>query len=442
MKPVLRHFTSLALCLAMVLPVPANEKTAVQSGNAFALDLYAQLAKENTGANLFFSPYSISNALAMTAEGARGKTALEMGTVLRLPKGDRQDGNDDRPWDWTKLHAGFGKLSQAYNREDQPYALRIANAIWGDKSFPFNDAFVEAINSNYHTEALRLADFAGNSEAERQRINAWVEKATEKRIQDLLPEGSIDALTRIVLANAIYFKGDWETPFRERYTKEGDFRLGDGKTAKAELMHGSAIKSARYAAFQADGTFFDTPKLTSHKRKTVGYPRSDGFAVAELFYKGRDLSMVMIAPLDADGLPAIEKKLTSANLSAWLGKLANREVHVTMPKFKSTSTFVLNDTLKAMGMPSAFEGSANFNGMKEGESSAGLFISLVAHKAFVEVNETGTEAAAATAVVGALRSAPAVQPFIPEFRADRPFLYLIRDVKTGNILFLGRMLKP
>jgi len=440
--PMKTPIITLAACLVMnsLSIAKYREVPAVQVNTKFGLDLYAQLDAENQGKNLFFSPYSISNALAMTAEGARGTTALEMGTVLGLPEEAKRLDSENRPWNMDSFHEGLGSLNDHFNRKDKAYALRTANALWGDKSYPFNDVYLDKLSESYSTDALRPADFIGAPETERLRINRWVEDQTEKRITDLLPKKAINSDTRMVLVNAIYFKGDWASLFKASLTKEGDFTTGGGDAVKAQLMNARSMSGASYAAFNADGSVFITPTVAS--RDGGEYPGADGFAIAELPYKGKELSMVMISPNSANGLPAIESKLDSKNLAAWLGNLRERKLHVTMPKFKSETSYSMNKTLKAMGMPTAFTGEANFNGMRKDESNANLFISTVVHKAFVEVNEEGTEAAAATGVVMTKKSARPRTPFIPHFRADKPFIYMIRDNQTGSILFLGRMNNP
>jgi len=441
-KAIKTPIISLAACMVMQsLSIAKSQEIPMMEANTkFGLDLYAQLDAENKGKNLFFSPYSVSNALAMTAEGARGKTALEMGTVLGLPEGAMNaDGGDDT-LNLDAFHKGLRTLNNHLNREDKAYALRTANALWGEKSYPFNDAYLQKLSDFYGTDAIGSANFVTDWEAERKRINLWVEDRTEERIKDLLPRGIINRETRMVLVNAIYFKADWAAQFKASLTKEGEFATGGGETITTELMNARAMSGARYAAFNADGSVF----ITSTVAGSVGgeYPGADGFAIAELPYKGKELSMVMIAPNSADGLAAIEGKLDSKNLAAWLSKLRMRKLHVTMPKFKSETSYTMNEPLKKMGMPTAFkEGKANFNGMRAGESTAELRISKVVHKAFVEVNEEGTEAAAATAVTMIPDSAQAI-PFIPHFRADKPFIYMIRDNASGSILFLGRMNNP
>jgi len=493
-----------------------GEMKAVVKGNSdFAFDMYKQLSKENAGKNLFFSPYSVSAALAMTAEGARGETADEMGKVLRFAPVARRAGDDARllPWKTRFIHAGMAalsdhltggkdkeelataraeiaqlrkvleaakakaeqlrkkrnwkayraataeqekaaeKLNKALAQVDQ-YELTVANALWGEKTCPFEQPYIKTIGQYYKTGGILPCDFKNNFRAERLRINKWVEEQTQNRIKDLIPEGALDELTRLVLTNAIYFKGEWSKPFKESHTKPGDFSLAGGGKIQTPLMNAMNLDVGKYAAFNADGSLFDTPKMQKRGQKEGYYPGKDGFAMLELPYKGEALSMVLVAPNDPAGLAAFEDKLTLERLSAWIGQLKKRKVHVQMPKFKLETKYTLGDkdkpgALQKMGMVRAFTDprrpdGADFTGMRQtSDRRQRLYITKVLHKAFVEVNEKGTEAAAATGVVMSVPTgAPMNVPFTPTFKADRPFVFLIRDVKTGSILFMGRMMNP
>jgi len=491
----------------------APVKHAVQANSDFAFDLYRQLSGENAGKNLFFSPYSVSSALAMTAEGARGPTAAEMGKVLRFPQAARRIGADAQliPWQTSLIHAGMGRLnarltgkdkdaaaveaarqrivdcrkaleeakakvqklrrqrnwremgratqaerkaSQALNEalaQVDQYELRIANALWGEKTYPFRKEYVDTISTHYGTGGVFPADFKNNFPAERDKINTWVEDQTNKRIKNLIPKLSPAQakLLRLILTNAIYFKGEWSEPFKEANTRDLPFTPPAGQPVKTPIMSARNLKVGRYAAFNADGSFFNTPRMINRGQKTGLYPDKDGFAMLELPYKGDEISMVLIAPNSPDGIAAVEKKLTPAALAAWIGKAVKRKVHVFVPKFKLETKYTMNETLKAMGMVRAFTdprlaNGADFTGMSASTDPRDrLYISKVIHKAFVEVNEKGTEAAAATAVmmVGATSVRMSV-PFTPTFKANRPFLFIIRDKNTGSILFMGRMMDP
>ena len=483
----------------------APVKEMVQANSAFAVDLYKQFAKENEGKNLFFSPYSVSVALAMTAEGARTETALEMGTVLRFPKAARRVGDDAQaiPWRTALIHTGLSALNERFNAPEKDpkadairkqaaglrtqrdaatqraaelrkqrkwqefqaadkqarelskqlgdllqqidqYELSIANALWGEKSYPFDPKYIETVGGFYRTGGVFPCNFGGDFETERVRINGWVEEQTRDRIKDLIPQGVLDSLTRLVLTNAIYFKGNWAEQFKKEHTREADFLLSDGQKAKADTMHGNDLEKARYGAFKADGSPFETPAMVPTQEPL--YPDKDGFTMVELPYRGGGLAMVLLAPQRPDGLPALEATLSAEKLAAWIGGLAKRKVHVVLPKFRLETDYTLGDAdnpgaLQQMGMVRAFAKGADFSGMNLSHRPD-LYISKVLHKAFVDVNEEGTEAAAATAVILTGKSLVLRKPFVPTFRADRPFLFLIKDKVTGSVLFMGRMVDP
>ena len=423
----------------------APQRDAVAANGDFALDLYGQLAKEHDGKNLFFSPYSMASALAMTAEGARGGTAAEMGKVLRFPEAARRLGDDAQllPWNTGLIHTGMAALNDRFQSQaDTPAEINVANALFGEQTFPFSPDYVATIGKFYGTGAVVPVDFKNLAEAARLQINAWAEEKTRGRIKDLIPPGKVNALTRLVLLNAIYFKGDWAVQFHPKATEQADFRAAGGAKVAVQMMHNSKLDGGKYAAFAADGTPFKSPRTIVGNEPAPLYPGAGGFQVAELPYKGNDLSMVLVVPQDADGLPQVEQQFTSANLQAWLGSLEARDIDVAMPKFRIESSYRMNDSLAALGMRQAFDArQADFSGLGPA-GSEGLFISDVLHKAFVEVTEQGTEAAAATVVVGRAGGSPPARPFVPIIRADRPFLFAIRDVKTGTLLFLGRMTDP
>ncbi len=488
----------------------------VRANSEFALALYARLSEDNRGRNLFFSPYSVSSALALVVEGARGETAEQMGRVLRYGASLHRGGDEarDSPWDTARLHTGMAalndefaagaqgapkevrdqiaslrkqlqdanqranelqkkgdwgqanraadnarkiaaELNQLQGRYDQ-YELRIANALWGEKTYLFRQSYLDTLNKYYHTGGLFPVDFRNDFEGARLRINAWVEAQTKARIKNMIPKNIMDEeskkLVRLILTNAIYFKGEWAEVFQETQTRDEDFFLSSGGKARVPLMRRSDMPGVRYAAFSGDGKYFDTPSHIPRGGRVEEnklYPDEHGFTMLEMPYKGGELSMVVIAPRSADGLAELEKKLTGDSLQAWVGKLRQRSVHVFMPKFRLETNYAMEAMLQAMGMKRAFSNprapdGAQFDGMSQSEDpTQKLYISKVLHKAFVEVNEKGTEAAAATAVIMAMpTAAPVTVPFTPTFRADRPFVFLIRDVKTNSTLFLGRMMNP
>jgi serpin B len=367
----------------------------VAGNSAFAFDLY-QALRDETG-NLFFSPYSISVALAMTYAGARGATERQMAETLHftLPQ--------------ERLHPAFNALDlELRSTERDDFKLHIANAIWGQIGYSFLSAFLDVLARNYGA-GLRLLDFEKEPEASRQAINDWVSEQTEKKIKDLIPSGGITRDTTLVLSNAIYFDADWEQPFAKARTADGVFNTLDGREVTVSMMSMSEPASLPYAAGQ-------------------------GYQAVELPYKGGEMSMVILVP-DAGQFEAFEAALGAGRVDAILGELEPKQVDLKLPKFSYESSFSLAQKLAAMGMPDAFE-AADFSGM---DGTDQLFISEVFHKAFVAVDEAGTEAAAATAVVVGKMALPMVDI---QLVVDRPFIFTIRDVNNGTVLFVGRVLNP
>ncbi|MDX1565982.1 MAG: serpin family protein, partial [Phycisphaeraceae bacterium] len=414
--------------------VTAPTKVAVKANSDFAFDLWRKLAEEkgNADKNLFFSPYSISSALTMVAEGARGQTAREMGSVLGFPKAALRVGADAQsiPWRTALIHSGQGELNRRFNREKKPYKLHVANALWGEQTYRFRPAYLAALKEPYGA-ALHPADFSGNVDGERQRINQWVEQQTSGRIKKLIPDDVLDTDTRLVLTNAIFFKGDWLLQFDKKQTRTADFDTGRGKV-KVKMMsvndeakaEGEKEHPFAYAKFDAAG------------KPVRNWRAKPALQVLEMPYKGRELSMIVMLP-EQGGLEALQSSLTASKLAGWIGHLRRGQVKVAFPKFKMETSLDLVPTLKAMGMPSAFK-PGGFTGISDEPTAYKLAISDVLHKAFVEVTEEGTEAAAATAVVVKDESAS----FKPVFRADRPFLFVIRENATGTVLFCGRVMNP
>lgn len=374
---------------------PKTASEAALDNNAFGLDLYKRVAQ--SGDNVFLSPYGIASALAMTYEGARGDTAAQMSESLHFGVPP------------ARLRPAFQELDQALApAADAGYALHVANALWGMQGHKFEPAFVEVLRTAYDAP-LHQVDFA-ESEAARATINDWVAEATRHKIDELIPSGMLDEMTRLVLTNAIYFKGDWAVTFDAKATKPQPFQVLQGKPVKTPLMH-------------QVGTF--------------GYAESAAAQVLSLPYAGKALSMVVVLPRQADGLSALEAGLDAAALEALTQELTQRKVSVFLPRFQVKSSFSLADELAALGMKDAFDPDrADLSGM---DGTRALYVKDVVHESFVEVNEEGTEAAASTGVVVGVRSAG---PPPPEFRADRPFLFFIRHEDTGSILFLGRLVRP
>ncbi|HTA31011.1 MAG TPA: serpin family protein [Candidatus Cybelea sp.] len=407
MKPV-RSIKSAAYALLPLIFVAlinrppatfASETNAVAGNTAFALDLYKQL---NSGdGNLFFSPYSISTCLAMTYAGARGNTEAQMARTLHFGA------------DQAQLHAAFGDLQKHLNdiQTKKEVELNIANGLWAQREHPFLPAFLDTATKDYAAKVEQV-DFRTSFEAVRAQINDWVSDRTKGKIKDLIPAGALNGLTRLVLANAIYFKGKWQRPFEERFTATLPFYVTTNYLTQAKLMQ---------------------------RTDNFGYAETENLQLLEMDYAGRDISMVILLPKRSDGLKALEDSLNAAQLNAWIGQVRFREVHVFVPKFKLTQQFDLSRTLAAMGMADAFSPAADFSGMDGIKQN--LYISSVVHKAFVEVDEQGTEAAAATGVMVKSMAVRRPEP-PPTFRADHPFLFLLRDTHLGSILFLGRVTNP
>ncbi len=382
--------------------VNTSEQALLVEGNsAFAFELYQALREEE--GNLFYSPHSISVALAMTYAGARNQTAEQMADTLQfLLEQERLH----PAFNW--LDAELAKRGEgAEGKDEEGFRLNIVNAIWGQKNYDFLSDFLDVLAENYGA-GLRILDFINETEASRLAINKWVSDQTEGRIEDLIPQGAIDALTRLVLTNAIYFNAAWEYPFDEDMTADGPFYLLDGGQVLVPMMR---------------------------QTESFGYAEGAGYQAVELLYDGCELSMVILLP-EAGNFQAFEEGLQSQQVDAIISDLQTTEVALMMPKFEFDSEFSLKDTLAGMGMPIAFSSAADFSGMT---GTLDLQITEVLHKAFVSVDEAGTEAAAATAVIVGETAIPG-QPV--EVTLDRSFIFLIRDIETGAILFVGRVMNP
>jgi serpin B len=374
----------------------------VDGNNAFAFDLYSALKGEQ--GNLFYSPYSISQALAMTYGGARDTTEKEMAATLHftLPQ--------------ASLHPAFNSLDRqlmargqgARGKDGKGFRLNVVNAIWGQADYSFLPDYLDLLAQNYGA-GLRTLDFRAAPEAGRQVINKWVADQTEQRIKDLIPVGAIDPLTRLVLTNAIYFNAAWADNFEKTATQPAPFHLLDGSAVDVPMMH---------------------------QTERLGYAAGDGYQAVSLPYDGRELEMVVLLP-DEGKFAEFEKSLDASRAGSIVKGLAPKQVALSLPGFKFESEFSLGNILSEMGMPTAFSGDqADFSGMTGNRE---LSISRVIHKAFVGVDESGTEAAAATAVVMRATAMPAMPQ---EVTVDRPFIFLIRDIQTGAVIFVGRVVNP
>ena len=383
--------------------VPAGDLAELAAGNsAFAFDLYQEVRSEE--GNVFFSPYSISIALAMTYAGARGETEQQMAEALNFTL--QQD----------RLHPAFNALDlELAGRSEGPadadgegFKLNIVNRLWGAIDYSFLEEFLDVLAENYGA-GLSLLDFVNATEQSRIMINDWISDQTEDRIQDLLAPGHITPITVLVLTNAIYFKAAWAEPFDEAFTHDRPFSLLGGGQATVPMM-------SQVAGF--------------------GYAAGDGYQVIELPYEGQELSMVIILP-DLGSFQLFEDTLDAARAESIMQDIEFRDINLTMPSFTFEWPTSLKDVLSALGMPIAFSAGADFSGMN---GLGDLCIEDVIHKAFVAVDEEGTEAAAATAVIMIETSAPGSDALVVTI--DRPFIFLIRDIETDTILFLGRVVDP
>jgi serpin B len=353
----------------------------VDGNNQFAFDLY-----DMVDGNVFYSPYSISTALAMTYEGANGNTATEMQDVMHYPEDMKSD---------------YAYLFNAFNVNDD-YKLYTANALWMQEDYEFLPDFVDTVVNYYGSEANNV-DYVSNAAGATADINTWVEDKTNNKIKDIIPDGMLGSSTRLVLTNAIYFKGDWLMEFDSDNTHDADFYLDDGTTTTVDMM--------------------------MNTKEDFGYYENDDVQVLEMLYKGEDLSMLAILPKEG------KVDLTLDNLEEWRSGLIEQDVNVYFPKFTFETKYFMKDMLIDMGMVDAFSNNADFSGMDGTEE---LLIDNVIHQAFVEVDEKGTEAAAATAVMVISESVSDYK----EFRANQPFIFIIQDRETGMILFMGEVEDP
>lgn len=381
-------------CLAIAVQAAEYES----DNNSFAFQLYNHL--RGTDGSVFLSPFSVSEALAMTSAGARRETAVQMARVLDVPPGKEADA----------LYAAqaeqLAKLGSAGAIE-----LRMANSLWPQSGYPLLKDYLARVRKSYGVDVIPL-DFAHNAEHARGAINDWVAKETRGKIADLIPPGILDSLTRLVLVNAIYFKGTWESPFVGEYTREAPFHVAKDRTVQVPTM----VQSGDFR-----------------------YANLDRLEILELPYAGGQVSMLILLPREQDGIAQLEQELSASNLAAWQDELREQEVVVYLPRFRMACMSRVDEALKAMGMTDAFDSArADFTGM-DGRPHW-LYLGAVLHKAYIEVNEQGTEAAAATAVTMEAGAAPGEPP--PTFRADHPFIFMIREKESGTVLFMGRVIDP
>ena len=376
---------------------PQGIQEVVDANNKFAFDLYSELDKSENE-NIFYSPYSISAALAMTYEGAKGQTADEMKSVFHFPENNI-------------LRPNFAAIYNDINKGNNAYELRTGNALWVQQDYPFLQDYTNKVEKYYGGKVANV-DFVKETEKSRQTINAFIEEQTNDKIKDLIPAGVLSPMTRLVLTNAIYFKGTWTWEFNKSDTSEQDFKITTTNVVKIPMMYMNPEKA------------------------TFNYADVEDLQILELPYKGEKISMLILLP--TENLNTIEPSLTAEKLKEWKSQMKEDKLDaIYLPKFEFDTKYFMKEILSSLGMPTAFSaGNADFSGM---DSSRDLFIDAVIHQAYVKVDEEGTEAAAATAVVMGTTS---VGPPRKIFMADHPFIFIIQEKETGNILFIGRVTDP
>lgn len=369
-----------------------NINTTINANNQFAIEFYKEIVKNEKG-NIFFSPYSISTAFSMAYEGARGKTAQEIQSIFHFLKDNKQ-----RRLSNETIYNNFKKLCE----------LNIANALWIRKGYKLSSNYAKVIEKYYNGNAASL-DFKNAAEKSRTVINNWVKDKTDNIINNLMPQGFLNELTPIVIVNTVDFKGVWRWQFEAMNTKEENYKTGDNKTVKINMMN-----------------------ITNQ----FNYAKTKELQILEMMYKGNELSMLVFLPAKND-LISLEKIISPENFNEWKNKLAMTKVEIHIPKFKFENKRFLKSVLKDMSMSLVFSENANFSGIN---GVKGLFISDIIHSAYVDVNEHGTYAKAATSLM--LYEGVEDPSKVPVFRADHPFIFIIQERKTGNILFLGRVVNP
>ncbi len=399
---------------------PMEIPDASVTNNAFALDLFRVIVTKERGKNIFISPYSISTALTMTYAGARKNTAEEIAAVLHLTN----SGED--------VHRAFHILGRDIQQSrKEGCQLFVANALWGQKGYRLRKDFLDLI-ARYYAGGFKQVDFKEEPERSRETINHWVAKNTAEKIRELLKQGAIDKDTRLVLTNAIYFKGEWATVFAKESTRKMPFYVEPGKVVEVQMM--SITNSNPHSVSEEQMI-----PLSGRQKRFLYAEPDDDLQMLELDYAGHDLSMVILLPRKR--IDDLTDAINSETLDKWLSLLSSRVVDVYLPRFKFRSNYNLSGTLKSMGIYDAFDRDrADFSGMT---GKKNMYLSGVIHQADIEVNEKGTEAAAATAVITRIRSS--LKPEIEKpvtFRADHPFLFLIRHKPTNSILFMGRVMNP
>ncbi|XP_020138008.2 serpin B3-like [Microcebus murinus] len=391
-------------------------KSLSEANTQFALDMFRQFGKSKED-NIFYSPFSITSAFGMLLLGCRENTALQIEKVLHFnevtenTKERDTKCHDEKPGN---VHHQFQKLLTELHKHTEAYELKIANKLYGEKTYQFLEEYLDNIKEFYLASAESI-DFQNAAEENEKKINSWVETQTNGKIKDLFPNKTLDNTTILVLVNAVYFKGQWEEKFNKEDTKEGEFWLNKGTSKSVQMMN--QRKSFNFAL------------LEDVQAKVLEIP-----------YKGEDLTMIVLLPNEIDGLQKLEDKLTAQKLIEWTSSqnMSKRDVDLYLPQFKVEESYELKDMLMAMGMVDVFSPQdTDLSGMT---GSRGLVVTKVLHKAFVEVTEEGAEAAAATGIAINLTSAS--YPIHEEFHCNHPFLFFIKQNKTNSILFFGRVSSP
>ncbi len=396
-------FFTLFLFLSALNGKSTELKSVAEGNNQFSINLYQTLAaaEKERDKNIFFSPFSLSEAFAMTITGAKGETAKEIQETLHFPSNDK------------KLHSSFTTLNkELLSRTQEGLHLNLANAIWLQEGMEFKEKTKQLIKE-YYQSAFHLANFRDIHLIEhiRQEINSWVSKKTENKIQELIEKNILDATTRMVLVNAIYFKGKWAHPFKKSATFDEKFYINDTKSVKVPIMH---------------------------QRQRFNYYENRSLQVLELPYVGKSLSMIIFLPRKGVPIHALDKALSTKHVDGVLEQMTPTRVAVSLPRFQFKTKYYLKKFLKRMGMVVPFSNAADFSGFT---TKMGLKIAKVIHGASITVDEEGSEAAAATAIIMKSKGIHKAPRYI-EFKADHPFMFMIRDKKSGVILFMGRVINP
>lgn len=390
--------------ISLLQPKPnlSEVKNVTDASNQFALDYYAKLIGKDDG-NIFFSPFSISAAFVMTYEGAKEQTAEQIRSVFYFP--DNID----------LIRKEYKAIFSEINKKNKGYELNSANALWAQQDYKFSREYFNNIEKYYDGKATNL-DFVNNPEGSASTINEWVENQTKNKIKNLIDPSTINKLTRLMLTNAVYFKGEWVKKFDKKDTKEEDFKISENDIVKTPMMR-----------------FTDNDAI-------FNYGENDDLQILEMPYSGDDLSALFILPKNND-LSKLESKISNNNLLGWKKDMREQKVKIYIPRFKFETEYKMKEDLTDMGMATAFTNSADFSGMTASGKDE-LKIDEAIHKAYIDVYEEGTEAAAATVIVMEEKSAPPKETKIPVFRADHPFIFVIQHKNTGNILFIGRVVNP